>query len=137
MPTQTSDTLIIGGGLSGLYAAYLLTQKNLPFVILEARDLMGGRILTAEHLGFFPDLGPSWYWPEINPKLMHLIQTLGLRGYQQFEQGMGRFETAHAQNGNMDGGSGKILCPLSRALLTAEKLFWSGLQPAGPSWRNP
>lgn len=95
MPTQTNDTLIIGGGLGGLYAAYLLTQKNLPFVILEARDRMGGRILTAEHQGFFPDLGPSWYWPEINPKLMHLIQTLGLRGYQQFEQGMGRFETAH------------------------------------------
>jgi monoamine oxidase len=95
MFTQTSDTIIIGGGLSGLYAAYLLTQKKLPFVILEARSRMGGRILTGKHQDFFPDLGPSWYWPEINPKMMHLIQTLGLRGYQQFEQGMGRFETAH------------------------------------------
>jgi monoamine oxidase len=95
MCTQTADTLIIGGGLSGLYAAHLLTQRQQPFVLLEARDRMGGRILTGQHPEFFPDLGPSWYWPEINPKMMHLIQTLGLRGYPQFEQGMGRFETAH------------------------------------------
>ncbi len=95
MVRQTIDTIIIGGGLSGLYAAWLLTQKNMPFVILEARGRMGGRILTAEHHGFFPDLGPSWYWPEINPKMMQLIQTLGLKGYRQFEQGKGRFETSN------------------------------------------
>jgi monoamine oxidase len=95
MLTHPIDTLIIGGGLSGLYAAHLLTQKNRSFILLEARNRMGGRILTEEHQGFFPDLGPSWYWPEINPKMMHLIQTLGLRGYRQFEQGLGRFETAH------------------------------------------
>jgi len=95
MFTQAIDTLIIGGGLSGLYAAFLLTEKKVPFVLLEARDRMGGRILTAEHHGFFPDLGPSWYWPEINPKMMYLIQTMGLTGYHQFEQGKGRFETSH------------------------------------------
>lgn len=78
-----------------MYAAYLLIPKNIPFVILEARSRMGGRILTAEHQGFFSDLGPSWYWPAINPKMIHLIQTLGLTGYRQFEQGKGRFETSH------------------------------------------
>ena len=92
MFTQTVDTIIIGGGLSGMYAAYLLSKKNISFVVLEARERIGGRILSLEHHGFFSDLGPSWYWPEINPKMMHLIQTLGLTGYQQFETGMGRFE---------------------------------------------
>ena len=61
-------------------------------MVLEARERTGGRILSFDHHGFFPDLGPSWYWPEINPKMMHLIQTFGLTGYQQFEAGMGRFE---------------------------------------------
>lgn len=92
MFTQTVDTIIIGGGLSGMYAAYLLSKRNISFVVLEARERIGGRILSLERHGFFSDLGPSWYWPEINPKMMHLIQTLGLTGYQQFEAGMGRFE---------------------------------------------
>ena len=92
MFTKDIDTIIIGGGLSGMYAAWLLSKKNRSFVVLEARERTGGRILSFDHHGFFPDLGPSWYWPEINPKMMHLIQTLGLTGYQQFETGMGRFE---------------------------------------------
>jgi len=35
MPTETVDTLIIGGGLSGMYAAYLLSKRNKSFVVLE------------------------------------------------------------------------------------------------------
>lgn len=92
MPTETVDTIIIGGGLSGLYAAYLLSQRNISFVVLEARERMGGRILCREHHGLFSDLGPSWYWPDINPKMANLIQTLGLKGYRQFEEGMGRYQ---------------------------------------------
>jgi len=88
------DTIIIGGGLSGIYAAYLLSQKNKSFVVLEARSRIGGRILCAEHQGFFSDLGPSWYWPLINPKMVYLIQVLGLTGFSQFEEGMGRFQNS-------------------------------------------
>ena len=86
------QTTIIGGGLSGIYAAYLLSQRNKPFVVLEARERVGGRILSPEHQGFFSDLGPSWYWPSINPKIVHLIEMLGLKGYRQFEEGMGRYQ---------------------------------------------
>jgi len=94
MHTETVDTMIIGGGLSGIYAAYLLTQRNKSFVVLEARERVGGRILCPEYQGFFSDLGPSWYWPEIHPKMAHLIQALGLKGYRQFEEGMGRFQNS-------------------------------------------
>jgi len=87
------QTTIIGGGLSGIYAAYLLSQRNKSFVILEARERVGGRILCPEHQGFFSDLGPSWYWPEIHPKMAHLIQVLGLEGYRHFEEGMGCFQS--------------------------------------------
>ncbi|MFH1154488.1 MAG: FAD-dependent oxidoreductase [Pseudomonadota bacterium] len=92
MSQENIDTLIIGGGISGMYAAYLLLRKNIPFVILEARPRLGGRILSTEYQGYFSDLGPSWYWPEINPNLMNLIQILDLKGYRQFEHGMGRFQ---------------------------------------------
>ncbi len=110
MPAETVDTIIIGGGLSGIYAAYLLSQSNKSFVVLEARERLGGRILSHEHQGFFSDLGPSWYWPAIHPKMTQLIQALGLKGYRQFEEGMGRFQNA---NGAVQTVSGYATEPLS------------------------
>jgi len=92
MTTEKVDTLIIGGGLSGIYAAWLLQQRKRSFIVLEARDRIGGRILSPEYLGFCSDLGPSWYWPEIHPRMAHLVQFLGLNGYRQFETGAGRFQ---------------------------------------------
>lgn len=94
MPTETVDTLIVGAGLSGMYAAALLAKSDQPFVVLEARERIGGRILCPQHQGFFSDLGPSWYWPEIHPNMAGLIETLGLSGYRQFEDGHGRFQGA-------------------------------------------
>jgi len=92
MTIETFDTIIIGAGLSGIYAGSLLHQKNESFLLLEARNRIGGRILSPEHQGFFSDLGPSWYWPDIHPRMAALIQRLGLAGYRQFEEGMGRFQ---------------------------------------------
>lgn len=94
MFSETVDTVIVGGGLSGIYAAWLLTQRKTSFVVLEARERIGGRISSPEHQGFFADLGPSWYWPAINPKMVRLMESLGLRGYRQYEKGHGRFQSA-------------------------------------------
>jgi monoamine oxidase len=103
MYTEKVDTIIIGGGLSGIYAAFLLAAKKKSFVLLEARSRVGGRILSPEHQGFFTDLGPSWYWPMINPKVKALIQTLGLKGYPQFETGLGRFQARDGHTETIDG----------------------------------
>jgi monoamine oxidase len=91
MSSTVADTIIIGGGLSGVYTAYLLAQKGKSFVLLEARERLGGRILSPEHQGYCSDLGPSWFWPAIHPKMVHLIQRLGLSGYPQFDTGRGRY----------------------------------------------
>ena len=99
MHTEKVDIVIIGGGLSGIYAAALLVEKKKTLALLEARSRVGGRILSPEHEGFFADLGPSWYWPLINPRVSALIETLGLKGYPQFETGLGRFQArdGHAE----------------------------------------
>ena len=99
MYREKVDTIIIGGGLSGIYAAFLLAKKKRSLVLLEARSRVGGRILSPEHQGFFADLGPSWYWPMVNPKVKALVETLGLEGYPQFETGLGRFQ---AKDGNVE-----------------------------------
>lgn len=73
--------VIVGAGLSGLYAAYLLEQANITdYLVLEARNRLGGRIYT-QH-GF--DLGATCIWPELNPKLMQLVNKLKLPFFKQF-----------------------------------------------------
>src|ERR1700750_2333446 len=42
---------IIGAGVSGLMAAYHLTQRGKAVCILEARDRVGGRALTVSEEG--------------------------------------------------------------------------------------
>ena len=103
MLTEKIDTIIIGGGLSGIYAAFLLAKKKKSLALLEARSRVGGRILSYEYQGFFADLGPSWYWPMINPKVNALIRTLGLNGYPQFETGLGRFQARDGHAETIDG----------------------------------
>ncbi|GAV27073.1 hypothetical protein PMKS-000534 [Pichia membranifaciens] len=52
--------VIVGAGISGLAAAQLLSEKNVDYIILEARDRVGGRIRTCRE-GMTPyDLGASW-----------------------------------------------------------------------------
>ena len=95
-----SDTriAIVGGGLAGLVAALQLAQQGVREVVLfEARDVLGGRILSvdasasqvdagAPALDRF-DLGPSWFWPELQPQLDQLVEALGLQRFVQFEDG--------------------------------------------------
>jgi monoamine oxidase len=103
MHTEKSDFIIIGGGLSGIYSAFLLAEKKKSVVLLEARSRVGGRILSPEHHGFFADLGPSWYWPMVNPKVYALVKTLGLTGYPQFETGLGRFQARNGHTETIEG----------------------------------
>ena len=87
------DTIIIGAGLSGVAAAARLVSQGRPVVVLEARARVGGRILCPEHEKFSADLGPSWFWPMVNPQVSALVETLKLKSYPQFEQGHALFET--------------------------------------------
>lgn len=89
---KKASVAIIGGGLSGVYAAYLLEKKGIDYVLLEARPTLGGRIVTAKfsrdnkNIDSF-DLGPSWFWPDYQQQLAHLIAELQLETVTQFEDG--------------------------------------------------
>lgn len=56
-----ADVIIIGAGISGLKAASDLNSKNVKTLILEARDRIGGRILTDRSNENHYDLGASWF----------------------------------------------------------------------------
>ena len=86
---MTKPILIIGGGLAGLYAATKLHQRNIAFLLVEAKAQLGGRIysegsLSASNTGF--DLGPTWIFPH-QPKIQSLAKSLNLTLYEQYNQG--------------------------------------------------
>ncbi len=89
------DVLIIGAGLSGLTAAYALHQQKpeLNLRILEARDRIGGRILTVSDTttGYGFDLGPTWVWPS-HHHVLNLVEKLGIALFPQCETGDAVFD---------------------------------------------
>lgn len=67
---QTGPVAIVGAGAAGLAAAEVLRRANHPFLILEARERIGGRAHTDRSLGAdCPfDAGAQYiHWAERNP----------------------------------------------------------------------
>ncbi len=96
-----TPVVIIGGGLSGLYTAYLLHQQGIPSIIYEARDRLGGRIVSlpssqpaqgSNSQTERYDLGPSWFWPDMHPHITQLIQDLNLTAFPQHQTGAHLFD---------------------------------------------
>ena len=118
-----SDILIIGGGMSGLSLATRLHAAGRDVHLVEARDRLGGRILSKE--GF--DLGPAWFWPG-QPRMAALIRQLGLRRFDQYAQGALTFEDADGRvergrgfasmegSWRVKGGLGALIAALARHL---------------------
>lgn len=53
--------IILGGGVSGVIAARTLHQSGINnFVIVEARDELGGRMMTTTFGGKTIEQGPNW-----------------------------------------------------------------------------
>lgn len=86
-----SRVVVVGAGLAGLQAARLLHQAGVDVVVVEARDRVGGRVLSTDETGRPSDdgfdLGPSWYWPQTQPQLGALVAELGLSSFAQASDG--------------------------------------------------
>lgn len=75
------DVLIVGGGFSGLYAAYRLLQNNgnLKIAIVERLSRIGGRIITEKHGEHVLEWGPMRYEPELQVKFASLLNELNIK----------------------------------------------------------
>ncbi len=68
---------IIGGGITGLTAAFRLRQKNIPVTLYEAGGRVGGAIQTIRQDGYLAEFGPNTIL-ETSPKISALVRDLGL-----------------------------------------------------------
>ncbi|MBU6404654.1 MAG: FAD-dependent oxidoreductase [Proteobacteria bacterium] len=115
------ELIIVGAGLAGVALAHALHVDGHAPRVLEARARCGGRILGVD--GF--DLGPSWVWPTLQPRLAAWITAHGLRSYEQASTGALQFEDADGRmqtyasgmaqeppSQRLLGGSAALLVPL-------------------------
>lgn len=84
-----ADVAIVGAGLCGLALARALHAQGRTLVVVEARERLGGRVLTrqCEATGQALDLGPTWFWPETEPRMTALLAELGLASVPQHDPG--------------------------------------------------
>ncbi|GAB4128338.1 MAG: hypothetical protein OHK0045_18270 [Raineya sp.] len=60
---KDENVLVLGAGIAGLTAAYLLVQKGIKVLVLEARERIGGRVFTysfPEAPQIYTELGGEW-----------------------------------------------------------------------------
>lgn len=77
------SVIVIGGGISGIAAARVLSNSSFEVTVLESRDRIGGRVHTDYSFGCPIDMGASWLHGVSNENsLAPLIGHLGLRLYQ-------------------------------------------------------
>jgi len=80
-PFQDQETnmkiAIIGGGISGLCAAYRLKQAGLESIIFEKEGHAGGRMSSESVNGFIIDKG-AYTFPEYHRRLKEFVNALGM-----------------------------------------------------------
>ncbi len=75
----TTEIVIAGGGVSGLYCARRLADAGHKILMLEASsDRWGGRIETEDMDGFIAEYGPMRFEPTLQPRFAQLCAELGV-----------------------------------------------------------
>jgi oxygen-dependent protoporphyrinogen oxidase len=68
---------IIGGGITGLTAAFYLQRRGVPVTVYEASGQVGGVIQSLRRDGYLAEFGPNTIL-ETSPKIAELIRDAGL-----------------------------------------------------------
>jgi protoporphyrinogen/coproporphyrinogen III oxidase len=68
---------VVGGGITGLTAAFRLQRKNLPVTVYETGDRIGGMLQSVRRDGYLAEFGPNTIL-ETSPQIAELVNDLGL-----------------------------------------------------------
>ncbi len=81
--TRAAEVIVVGAGASGLRLADILSRAGVSVVVIEARDRVGGRLLSVDP-GI--DLGATWFWQNEND-VREVIAECGLESFPQYASG--------------------------------------------------
>ncbi|KAJ5809188.1 uncharacterized protein N7503_001406 [Penicillium pulvis] len=79
--SEPKKVIVVGAGISGLRAAAVLQRHGCEVVVLEARDRIGGRILTSRNGDHVRDIGAAWMHETSQNGLVKLIPRLNIPYY--------------------------------------------------------
>merc|ERR1712123_411194 len=89
----STDVIIVGGGLTGLTLARNLTQQGKKFIILEARNRIGGRIHSVDKQdGAVVEMGATWFFPHFK-NLFKLLKEIKVELSEQYLKGHTMYES--------------------------------------------
>ena len=77
LSVENNSAVVIGGGISGLTAAYRLQNSGYSVTVLEKSDRVGGAMYTHSQNGWLAEYGPNTIL-ESNTKIKNLISKLEL-----------------------------------------------------------
>jgi monoamine oxidase len=80
---QVVDVVVVGAGASGLRLAGILSQAGVSVAVFEARDRVGGRLLSVDP---GVDLGATWFWQN-ESEVQEVIHECGLESFPQYARG--------------------------------------------------
>jgi len=131
---RVCDVAIVGAGLCGLALARTLSARGLDVQVIEARERLGGRVRTelCVDTGQALDLGPTWFWPETDPRIAGLLAELGIVSRPQHDPGDALWLTdpnreperrmepggVHVGAHRIEGGTARLVQALAAALPT-------------------
>src|SRR5215469_10956398 len=144
------DIAVVGAGAAGIGAARRLREARGPsFLVLEARDRVGGRVHTIAPSGFALDRGAEWLHSADRNPLSPIARELGFRVRRRPPQWTARLsrsgETAEAEadwlvtreaQAHARGDAAAQPADRSLASLLVPGGRWNRLLDATSSWAN-
>ncbi|KAJ6091694.1 hypothetical protein N7467_003663 [Penicillium canescens] len=95
---ERKKVIVVGAGISGLRAAAVLHRHGCEVVVLEARDRIGGRILTSRTGDRVRDIGAAWMHETSQNSLVKLIPQLNIPYY--YDDGLPLYFTREGRAGS-------------------------------------